>query len=616
MIYVATHLTLDRPVQVHILRRPDWVSASRFQLSARLAARLNHPNLVSVIDAGHDEQYGDYLVTPILEARPLNEVLQEGPLEPQLAIRVVRQVATALDYLHSQQVIHRDVQPATMLLTADGQAYLGNLSLAASPDAPDLSSVDGSDYLTPYSAPEQRLDQSMATPALDVYGLGATLYHMLTGDDPPLSVDQLVSLAVVDPSLGAADRVIQRMLAEDPEERFASPGEAVTALRRTLRSHIHDFSEERDQQSQEPIVEWIENPLERLLAHILEQEEQQADMDDADKTDAPPYREALGRLEEYVRRSRSRADTLHRSDTIRRLLSRWSRKGFFRRHPLGQMLDLEELVSYNIYLYELRTLYETRTRPEAQQRIQHDRDVISTQPVPDVWEVGVPESPPFSDVRPQELVLPHSTTLIPCTDCRGTGEVACKTCLGNGMIERKRPGQHDDQGLLAEKVSETCPDCRGYGMKPCPTCEGRGKLVQEQVFVWSRHARLWENTDDLEGLPGPLMEKRVESVCRVSINPFEGDWHRVPTLAELFEAAVADLDDETHLRAAELTIRAVPLTEVDYRLNEKAQRLTIVGFSNDIAWNWSLLNPDRIALAVVAVLLVLVLLLVGLSVLV
>src|SRR6266536_3273651 len=99
-VYRATHLTLDRPVQVHILRRTDWISVSRFQLAARLAARLSHPNILPVVDAGHDERYGDYLVTPRLDARALQDLLLGGPVEPLLALRVFAQIGAALDDLH------------------------------------------------------------------------------------------------------------------------------------------------------------------------------------------------------------------------------------------------------------------------------------------------------------------------------------------------------------------------------------------------------------------------------------------------------------------------------------------------------------------------------------
>src|SRR6266496_3932819 len=91
-VYRATHLTLDRPVQVHILRRTDWISVSRFQLAARLAARLSHPNILPVVDAGHDERYGDYLVTPRLETRSLQEELTKGALDPVAALKIFAQI--------------------------------------------------------------------------------------------------------------------------------------------------------------------------------------------------------------------------------------------------------------------------------------------------------------------------------------------------------------------------------------------------------------------------------------------------------------------------------------------------------------------------------------------
>ncbi|PMP77631.1 MAG: protein kinase, partial [Roseiflexus castenholzii] len=169
VIYRATHLTLDRPVLVSVLHRTDWISSSRFQLAARLAAHLTHPNLLPVIDAGHDDRIGHYLVTPYLDTRSLHDVLANGALDPVEALRIATQLASVLDYLHAQNVVHRDVQPANILVTPQGTVYLTNLSLAASPDTPDLSSIDDTDYRTPYTAPEQTLRTGQPAPAGDLY---------------------------------------------------------------------------------------------------------------------------------------------------------------------------------------------------------------------------------------------------------------------------------------------------------------------------------------------------------------------------------------------------------------------------------------------------------------
>ena len=145
-VYRAVHTTLDRPVDVHILRRSDRVSASRFQLAGRLGARLHHPNIMPVIDAGHDDHYGDYLVTPRLAGRTLAEVFRTGLMESLLALRVFSQIGAALDSIHQQQIVHRDVRPEHVVLTPQGTAYLTSFGLAATPDELDLSSVDDADF--------------------------------------------------------------------------------------------------------------------------------------------------------------------------------------------------------------------------------------------------------------------------------------------------------------------------------------------------------------------------------------------------------------------------------------------------------------------------------------
>ncbi|EFO81465.1 serine/threonine protein kinase [Oscillochloris trichoides DG-6] len=573
-VYRANHLTLDRPVQVHILRRPDWISSSRFQLAARLAARLSHPNLLPVIDAGHDEKYGDYLVTPQTDGRPLVSMLAEGPLEVMLCLRVVAQVAAALDDLHQQQIFHRDVQPANILVTAQGVAYLANLSLAASPDTPDLSSIDEADYLTPYSAPEQRLAQGEAGAGLDVYSLGAVAYHMLSGQVPPAPGSPLPSLVARDPSLAPADRVLQRMLAVHPEARFPSAGAAASALRQALRSHIDLATTDMEESRWETSAEWLENPLETALG---------------DQLDAS--------FKDYLARSRKRADELHRRDVIRRHLNRWSRDGFFRRRALGQLVQPEQIVSYNIYFYELRTLYESRSAPETQTRPQKPDERPSMQPAPDVWSVEVPTTAAFESVAPKSILLPNSISIVSCTACGGVGQVPCKECNGKGSIEKERKVSNPDNKVKSETLIMPCPTCGISGKCTCPTCQGSGNLAKEQVFTYSRRAKEWQNSDDIEDLPQLAIKKRIESVYSATIDPYAGQWYSVAPLAEMLKNAIKDAGLDTRLLAAELKIRATTITEMDFLLEEKPRRIYLVGFDNELFGDWSLFNPERMALA-------------------
>jgi serine/threonine protein kinase len=618
-IYAATHTMLDRPVDVHILRRTDWISASRFQQAARLAARLSHPNLLPVIDAGHDDQFGDYLVTARFNARSLAEILHEGPLEPMLALRITTQIAAALDYLHEQQVVHRDVQPATILVTPEGIAYLTGLGLAASPETPpDLSKVDEADYLTPYSAPEQRLDQGEASPTLDIYGLGAVLWHMLSGDVPPAPEGPPPSLIRYDPALREADPVVQRMLAENPAERPASAGASVSELRQKLRGAIDPATDDMEESRWEPVADWLENPLETVLLNVLQQHAEvsplPADPNDAavpEQATPSDSVEALREFEHFMGRTRARADALHRADVIRRLLNRWSRQGFFRRPALGHMIQLEQIVSYNIYFYDLATLYETRTPPEKRQRPARPEDRRSVFPADDIWNAPVPapDQQPFADVRPQQLMLPNSMHVYICPTCGGEAKVVCKECQGRGTVEKRQRVRGSDGTASDELITVACPVCQGYGRQECSECEGAGNMVEEQFFSWSRHGQLWQNTDDLEGLPRRAIESRATSICRTPIDAYAGHWHSVAPLGTLLREAIQGVKNEhTRIIRAELQIRGVPITEIDFQLHEKLHRLYLIGHESEVVSDWSLLNPERIALVAIGVVLALALL--------
>ena len=579
-IYRASHVTLDRPVQIHLLRRHDWISGSRFQLAARLAARLSHPHLVPVIDAGHDDTLGDYFVTPQLDAQPLSGMLQSGPLTPLLTVRVASQIGAALDYLHRQQIFHRDVQPANIFVSAEGVAYLANLSLAASTDAPDLSSIDEADYLTPYSAPEQQFAKGEVGAALDIYSLGAVIYHMLSGEVPPLSAPTPPSLGGRDPSLVGTDRVIARMMASHPGQRFATAAAAVTALRQSLRNQLDQLSSDMEESRWEECAEWLENPVETALGSTL---------DDGFK--------------QFLTRTHRRVDELHRRDVIRRLLNRWSQNGYFRRRALGQLVTIEQIISYNVYFYELRTLYERRVLVESANGAPGLVEGLRTQ---DLWAIQVPASDPFTPVREQLVPIPEGKGRKPCTACDGKGHLVCSVCRGSGLLERATGGTTTQQQVVSDLPTTICPACQGTQKQRCLDCDGSGSLVHEQAFSWSRSVKLFENSDDIEDLPLLALRKRREPVFAGMIDPYEGRWRSVAPIGELLRAAIDEAGEHRRIIATELKIQGTTLTEIDVLLDEQPRRLYMVGFDKALIGDWALLNYERVVLAILGVVLTLI----------
>ncbi len=582
VIYRATHQTLNRPVFISLLRRHDWISNSRFQLAARLAASLSHPHLLPVIDAGHDDRYGDYMVTPYIEARPLNALLAEGPVDLALAVRIISQIATALDYIHEQQIIHRDVQPMNILVTPQGHAYLTNFSLAAAPDAPDLSEIDEADYVTPYSAPELRLAQETASPALDIYSLGAVAYHLLSNELPPTGLIADLDLAGKPTALALAARVLLRMLAPQPNLRYTTAGAAANALRLALRATLDQTTTDMEESRWEECAEWLENPLELALAGELS--------------------DLAENFKQFLTESRQRANRLHQRNQVRKFLNKWSRANPFRRPSLGQIVEFEAIASFNVYFYEMQVLYETREKPQSRIRPMTASDRPTAESAVDEWAVELPPPQEFASDKGGEIVLPGSRRFFTCPDCAGSGEVTCPKCHGKGLIKPRRLGRG---AVEADAVEQTCDLCKGYQRIPCRKCDRNGNLVEEKVFRWSRRAITYGNDDDTEGMPSKaraLLAQRAQLVYEAPIDIYDSHWRSAGPLSALIDRATDEAGAQSRLIQARLTIKGAMVTQIAALIDEQPCDLYLIGPDDVLVSTTSLWNRERIALVVVLIL--------------
>lgn len=593
-IYRARHLTLDRPVEVHVLRRSDWVSVSRFRQAARLAARFKHPAIVPVIDAGHDDRYGYYLVTPPMGGRLLQDVLEDGPLPIADACRIFADVARALDAIHAEGVFHRDVQPGTIVVVeepgTDGvlrHGFLTNFSLAWSPDGPDLSELEEADYLTAYAPPEQDFQQNATTSSLDVYALGAVLYHMLTGEVPPAPGQSPRSLADKDAALASVDRILRRLLSPQPNLRYAQAGQASAALRQVLRDVVGpEPASTALAPLTPPEAEWLDNPAEAVLNTILD----------------PAFIDA----------GRVLARRFHDPYALRETLNTWSNQNILRRRNLGNALAPEQVVSYNFYVYELRAYYETRTAPQPREKPYQGSRLSDRHSAPGIWQVPLPETPTYEEVRPQEMVVPHSERVDMCIYCGGKGDLNCTSCHGRGLIEERRSMINPDGTRERRMMTLDCPGCKGEGQADCVRCKGSGQLLTEDLFTWSRWGKIWDNTDDETGLPLPDIRSRCVQVFNSAINVRDTQWHAVAPLHELLQAAEhVDEEQQTRILHAELTISGTHITEIDYTEREKQHTLYLVGADPVLVrGDVSIYDWERIALYGLAAVLVLVVVLV------
>jgi serine/threonine protein kinase len=248
-VYRAHDPRLDREVAIKVLaatlaQEPGY--SARFQREAKAAAKLSHPNIVPVFDVG--EQGGlMYLVMPLIPGGTLREYLaQRGALPLSEAISIVEQVAGALQQAHERGMIHRDVKPANILMSAEGRALLtdfGIVRVAQNNESATPLTRIGSFVGSPeYAAPEMVTGQS-ADHRVDIYALGVMLYQMLTGRLPFVGSNAMALLMQrvqqeppaprsVNPAIPpAVEAVIMKAMAKAPAARYQSATELVQALK-------------------------------------------------------------------------------------------------------------------------------------------------------------------------------------------------------------------------------------------------------------------------------------------------------------------------------------------------------------------------------------------------
>lgn len=264
-VYEALDLRLDATVAVKETFSTDDLLRNQLEREARMLANLNHPSLPRVSDY-FTEGNRAFLVMQFVEGVDLATIMaqQPGPFPLDSVVAWADQLLDALIYLHSRdrQVIHRDIKPHNLKLTPQGQIALLDFGLARTQTREpggEQSSATVFGYTKQY-APLEQIQDSATGPRSDIYALGATLYHLLTGVKPPDSVTREAALGrsqpdplrpanevqwAIGPEIGA---ILLRAMAQSPDDRYASASDFRDALRRVGRirsaGHSHPPAED------------------------------------------------------------------------------------------------------------------------------------------------------------------------------------------------------------------------------------------------------------------------------------------------------------------------------------------------------------------------------------
>ena len=243
-VYLARDTTLDRSVAVKVMHREmseQEDQLQRFRQEARAVAKLSHPNVVAVIDAGEDGGH-PYIVFEYVEGETLKQRINRvGALDPQEALAYAIEIARGLTVAHARNMVHRDIKPQNVLIDTEGRAKLTDFGISRQLEQDGMTATGRVLGTTDYVAPEQAMGHPVDQRS-DIYSLGVVLYEMLVGQ-VPFHADSQVGVAMKHvnedlpdvqqrrPELSAATAmVVERATDKDPAERYQEVGELIDDL--------------------------------------------------------------------------------------------------------------------------------------------------------------------------------------------------------------------------------------------------------------------------------------------------------------------------------------------------------------------------------------------------
>ncbi len=592
----------ERVAAIKILLSQDEESVERFSREADLTSRLRHPNVVAVYDHGTAGSFL-YTILELVQGGSLRQYMEKhARVELKDAVNIFRQIGSALDYAHGQNIVHRDISPGNVLLEGgpSDRVLLTDFGIARLPQQSHTTTsvIMG----TPgFFSPEHAQSATAVTALSDLYGLGVILYYMLTGalpwekqpEHPDYRFGPVIQLSARGVDLPQdVDRIFQTLLAVDPKKRYPTATAAVEALERALARSGIVLNHKAPVLGEETAIRAINTADSYQSVGVLESEVEQvlgADL-----------------LREPIEQAHARAESLRDPLVMARLLDEWSQAGSFREfriQHLGRIVNLRDVRSRNIYFYSLDVLLETREPPTTIEEPDKEAHTYPVQREQERWQVKLPRPNGTADDPGRAEIISGSERVIQCPRCEGNGHEICPQCKGSRRILQTRTistgagtGERSihqqetvtlprGQGSTAVAGQQTavapqvevrqtlapCPTCSGAGALSCVQCQGIGRLVQRKVFHWRREALHRASHDDVPNLDENALREEVAPtlVYQERASGLKREWAAVPGLRRLIADVERLTGPDTRVVLAEVTVHMIPITVVQFDMGHQ-----------------------------------------------
>ena len=256
-VYKAKDNILNRLVAIKILKdefTTDQEFVKRFNTEAQSAARLTHPNIVSVFDVGYEEEYNIYyIVMELIKGKTLKEIIvHDGALSWKWAVNIAMQIASALEAAHKENIIHRDIKPHNIIITEEGVAKVTDFGIAKAVSNSTITAFGTTIGSVHYFSPEQAKG-GVTDAKSDIYSLGVVMYEMLTAKvpfdaDTPVSValkhmqeEPIEPIEINDEIPSAVNSIVMKAMQKDPINRYQTATEMISDLGKALKDPNGNF---------------------------------------------------------------------------------------------------------------------------------------------------------------------------------------------------------------------------------------------------------------------------------------------------------------------------------------------------------------------------------------
>ena len=567
-IWLARHRTFThRLFAVKLTNTSVPHEVELFSREAILMNRLDHVAIPRIYDHGYLYPF-HYTIMDYVPGVSVRQLLTaHRRLGIEQSLRIANALAAALDYIHTQGVIHRDVTPSNILIDHDtGRTALIDFGVARELGTTS-STITPTTIGTPgYMAPEQATAPQNATYHSDLFSMGVVLFEVLTGN-LPWDAERSDPVPTLKSRSGDGlpvelDDVFAKLLAQTPTDRYQTATAAMTDIDKIIAKHTaQTVVTVPTSAANTPNVHTPLHPVESALA---------IDIDHDTVNDTLTFGQQTGT-----------------NEVIATVLSDWGTQGYWRRQLLGRLANIKSIQNRTIYHYTLQVIIETRLPPTLITSVERDEaySEVSKPPTTDRWSINLPPAQITTSASAGQVIVPGSLRQITCPHCQN-GQQICPSCNGQPL-----PRDNDDT------PAPICTRCQGKTYVTCGECRGNGQLYQQQRMDWRRQPTQFTAQDDTNYAEQQWISQYCTPRTVYRLQEHHGirpEWKLLPKVENLIAQMTAYQNSDSRVVLSELTIAVIPMSEFVFDLGETGTWLQPTTTTEPTQYRWAVFGFERI----------------------